>query len=132
LNASTRLLIKTQTGAVKGNCANYKESNSKLIVYAYKKGTYTTAETKAQANGTVQFKNATTSCVADGNGNYNLAFLEEGNYELHYASYKNTGNGQFTLQSMLTLNSVIDLNSISVKANAAVTLNVTVLGFLPI
>ena len=132
LNASTRLLVKTQTGGVNGNCANYKESNSKLIVYAYKKGTYNATEMKAQGSGNVQFKNATTSCIADGNGNYNLSFLEEGDYELHYATYKNSGNGQFVLQGMLNLNSLINTNSVSVKANSSVMLNVTILGLLPL
>ena len=132
LNASTRLLIKTQTGTIKGNCANYKETNSKLIVYAYKKGSYNSSETKAQGNGNVQFKNAVTSCVADGNGNYSLSFLEEGNYEVRYATYKNNGNGKFVLQSMLNLNSLIDISSVSVKANTSVTLNVTISGLLPL
>lgn len=132
LNASTRLIIKTQTGAIKGNCANYKETNSKLVVYAYKKGIYNSSETKAQGSGNVQFKNAVTSSVADGNGNYNLSFLEEGDYEVRYATYKNNGNGQFVLQSMLNLNSVINISSVSVKANASVTLDVSVSGFLPL
>ncbi|PWK21869.1 uncharacterized protein DUF4382 [Arcicella aurantiaca] len=130
LNASTRVLVKAQAGAIKGTCANYKETNSKLIVYAYKKGTYSSSETKGQGSGNVQFKNAVTSCVADGNGNYNLAFLEEGDYELQFANYKNSGSGQFSLQSMANINSLISLNSVSVKANASVTLNVTILGFL--
>lgn len=130
LNASTRVLIKSQAGAIKGNCANYNESNSKLIVYAYKKGTYNTSETKGSGN--VQFKNATTSCLADGNGNYNLAFLEEGDYELHFATYKNTGSGQFALQNMLNVNSALNVNSVSVKANTSVTLNVSILGLLPL
>ncbi len=132
LNASTRLLVKSQAGAIKGNCANYNETNSKLIVYAYKKGTYNVSETKAQGSGNVQFKNAVTSCVADGNGNFNLAFLEAGDYELQFASHKNSGNGQFALQSMLNLSSLINLNSVSVQANTSVTLSVTVLGLLPI
>ncbi len=132
LNASTRVLIKTQTGAIKGNCSNYNESNSKLIVYAYKKGTYSTSETKAQSSGNIEFKNAITSCLADGNGNYNLAFLEEGDYELRFATYKNNGNGQFALQNMLSVNGVLNVNSISVKANASVTLNVNILGLLPL
>ena len=132
LNASTRLLIRTQTGTIKGNCANYKEANSKLVVYAYKKGAYNSSETKAQGSGNVQFKNAANSCVVDGNGNYNLSFLEEGDYEVRYATYKNNGNGQFVLQSMLNLNSLINLSSVSVKSNATVTLDVSVSGFLPL
>ena len=132
LNASTRLVVKTQTGTIKGNCANYKETNSKLVVYAYKKGSYNSSETKAQGSGDVQFKNAVSSGMADGNGNYNLSFLEEGDYEVRYATYKNSGNGQFVLQNMLNLNSVININSVSVKANASITLDVTVAGFLPL
>ncbi len=132
LNAATRVLVKAQAGAIKGNCANYNESNSKLVVYAYKKGNYNTSETKAQGSGNIQFKNATTSCLADGNGNYNLAFLEEGDYEVHFSTYKNNGSGQFVLQNMLNVNSVLNLNSISVKANTSVTLNVNILGFLPL
>ena len=132
LNASTRLLIKTQTGAIKGNCANYKETNSKLIVYVYKKGTYNSSETKGQGSGNVQFKNAVTSCLADGNGNYNLSFLEEGDYDVRFATCKNNGSGQFILQSMLNLNSLINLTSVSVKANTSVTLDVAVTGLLPL
>lgn len=132
LNASTRLLIKTQTGGIKGNCANYKETNSKLIVYVYKKGAYNSSETKGQGSGNVQFKNAVTSCLADGNGNYNLSFLEEGDYDVRFATCKNNGNGQFILQSMLNLNTLINLTSVSVKANTSVTLDVTVTGLLPL
>ena len=132
LNASTRLLIKTQTGGIKGNCANYKEPNSKLIVYAYKKGAYNSSETKGQGSGNVQFKNAVTSCLADGNGNYNLSFLEEGDYDVRFATCKNNGSGQFILQSMLNLNSLINLTSVSVKANTSVTLDVAVTGLLPL
>lgn len=132
LNASTRVLIKSQAGAIKGNCANYNESNSKLIVYAYKKGTYNTSETKVQGSGNTHFKNATTSCLADGNGNYNLAFLEEGDYELRFVTYKNNGSGQFALQNMLNINSALNVNSVSVKANTSVTINVSILGLLPL
>ena len=82
------------------------------------------------------FKNAVSSSVADGNGNYTLAFLEEGEYELHFFGYEDEDNdGRMELQGELQLSLIgnlgLDLNSVSVDANAQVSIDVSIIGLIP-
>lgn len=136
LKAAVRQVEKDQSGKVKGKVEGSMSSDERIIVYAYAKGTYDKdTETKAQGTSNIRFKNATTSAMADANGNYTLAFLQEGDYEVHVAKYKDSDNdGKFELESMLEIGVLgsLNANSITVGANADVTLNLEITGLIPI
>lgn len=70
--------------------SNYNATtNGQVVVYAYKKGRFNkSSEIKAQGDSGITFKNATTSTKVDGLGNFKIAFLEEADYELHFATNK--------------------------------------------
>jgi hypothetical protein len=128
LSNSIRVVNKANTGVVSGTASDSQNTSDKIIVYAYKKGTFNAnTETTEQGSG-VTFANAVTSCeVNKTSGNYELNFLNKGDYELHFASYKDTNSdGKFEFNGMLTANSAlgIDLNSINITSNASLTIAV--------
>lgn len=106
----------------------------KVVVYAYKKGTFTrTTELSGQGASSVQFANAVTSATVAG-GSYQLHFLESGAYELYFASYKDTNaDGEYELQGTLvaTVGGGLDLLNLNLGANATLTANITATAVLP-
>lgn len=128
LNSAVRLVVKSQTGTIKGTCNNSTVASDKIVVFAYKKGSFSKS-TETQSSNGVSFKNAVTSTVVDNSGNFKLSFVESGDYELHFASYKDTNSdGKLDLRGMLNLTTVINLLGINVAANAEVSLVATVSG----
>jgi hypothetical protein len=132
LQSSIRLVNKTSTGEITGKMSNYNQNtNGNVIVYVYKKGTFNqNSEIKGQGESNVSFKNAVTSAKVDASGNFKVAFLEEGNYELHFASNKNSGGAIIGFNNLLSLTSNLDLQSIAVKANTQVNLSLSIKGLI--
>lgn len=135
LQSSVRLAAKARTGTIAGKCTDaLSQSGSKIVVYAYKKGTYRDTEKQAQGESGIKFKNSVSSAVCDGDGNFALAFLEEGDYELHFVGYEDANNdGKMEEKGMLVLTilNALDLNALSLSAGATLQLNVTVTGIIP-
>jgi len=107
LQSSVRLVSQDNAGTINGSYAEQTSSNAdKVIVYVYKKGTFSaTTEAQAQGDDAIFFKNAVASTEVklglSGNS-YKLAFLEAGDYELHFAGYKkDVATSRFTFQTML-------------------------------
>ena len=131
LKASLRLVKKSETGNIKGSCDKDYDNSDKIVVYAYAKGNYSQSETQ----GTTKFKKAVTSTeVADDNG-FTLSFLEGGDYELIFASYKDdNADGRLELKSQLTTNLLLNLESnvVSVSAQTDISIDIEFTGILNI
>ncbi len=127
---SLRIVEEDNCGEIEGTISNNSSSDDKLVVYAYEKGTFdTSTETSAQGESMVLFVNAKTSATVDGNGNYQLSFLEEGEYEIHVASYEEDSSGEVTFNGAVNVTSIISdllLNSIQVEANSQVNLDMEI------
>ena len=131
MQASVRVVDKMKAGTLNGTYSEQTSSNADaIIVYAYKKGTFNAStETQAQGEDAVYFKNAVSSAQVKGITTfyYKLAYLESGEYELHFASYtRDTNTGRLSLQSMLTAQisvngSVADFVSVSGNTTLAVS-----------
>lgn len=136
LSAATRLAVKTKTGAIKGQCNDALGlAGSKIVVYAYKKGSFSDVEKQPQGSSGIMFKNAVTSAVCDNNGNYTLSFLEAGEYELYFVGYQDANNdGKMEEKGTLVLDVLggLSLNAVNVTAEASIQMNVTVTGILPL
>ena len=136
LSAATRLAMKTKTGAITGTCTDgLGLAGSKIVVYAYKKGSFNTSETQPQGSSDIMFKNAVTSSVCDASGEFTLTFLEAGEYDLRFVGYQDANNdGKLEEKGALVLDVLggLNLTSISVSAAATVRLDVTVTGILPL
>lgn len=130
LKKSLRLGIEDKCGNIQGKASN-NSGNSELIVYAYHKGEYNAStETQGQGTSNVLFAKAVTSAKVNTDGSYKLSFLEEGNYEVHVASYnKDTASGKMTFNAMVNATSMISgmlMNSITVSGNGSVELNFSI------
>ncbi len=130
LQSSIRLVERISAGNITGKVDNYNATTmGNVVVYVYKKGTYNqSTETQGQGDSKIQFKNAVTSTKVDASGNFKAAFLEQGDYEVHCASYNKPTGGIFGLAALLNLTSKnsIDLSSIAVKSSTDVSLSISV------
>lgn len=139
LNAAVRVVTKQSSGTIKGSYENSSMADAeKVIVYAYKKGTFN-ASTETQPQGTdgIQFKNAISSGeVKSGvSGSYfTLAYLPEGEYELHFAAYsKNASTGRMSFDAMLQAETSVEgdvANVVRVKANATALISSSIKGII--
>lgn len=138
LAASLRVVTKASAGTITGTVSNWNNFADKVVVYAYKKGTLdVNAETQASGDGQLQFTNAVTSVAAKSNGNFELHFLEAGDYELYIAGYEdNDQDGQFDLAGSLSVDldllGSLDLGLLSVDASTSTRVEVTIIGILPL
>lgn len=134
LQNDVRVTVENNTiaGTLTDNTAT---GAGKVVVYAYKKGTFNRAtELSGQGASSVQFSNAVTSAKVAAGGSYQLHFLESAAYELYFASYKDTNaDGEFELQGTLVATAAggLDLLNLTVGANATLTANVTATAVLP-
>ncbi|RUA36127.1 MAG: DUF4382 domain-containing protein [Bacteroidetes bacterium] len=91
LKPTLRLIEDANVGSIEGTVTG--EVDGELVVYAYNDGEYDESEMEPNADGLV-FENAVTSANVDAEGNYNLAFLPSGNYDIIIASFDAEGNFQ--------------------------------------
>lgn len=134
LQTAVRVVVENNTGVISGNLSDVISSSDKVVAYAYKKGTFNrTTEMQAQGTSGIQFKNAVSSSLVASGGAYQLHFLETGDYEIHFASYKDTNaDGQLELKGTLVVVSSNNLNllDLALGANATLTVNATATGVL--
>lgn len=131
LHSASRLIIEDEAGSIEGEVDNNSSLDLEFIVYAYKKGEYSfLAETQAENSGGVMFSHAVTSVKVKENGDYHLSFLEEGEYEIHIASFarsSTTGELNFTgmaIATSLTQNVILD--EIMVTADQEVDIDISI------
>jgi hypothetical protein len=135
LESSLRVVSKSNTGVITGNLTNTVTNSDRIVVYAYEKGTYNEEyEVIEQGASNVEFSNAISSSTIDAQGNYEIHFLHEGDYELHYFSYEENEQSEYKIQGALLIDvtSTIDISSVSVGASETTNVNVSVVGLLPI
>ncbi len=139
LNAAVKLVAKANSGTVIGSYEESSGSNAdKIIVYAYKKGTFN-ASTEATPQGTdeILFANAAGSAeVKQGltGKEFKLAFLEAGDYELHFVGYtQDTTTGRYQFQTQLKSETSVDGsvgNLVTVKSGLTVNVAAVITGIL--
>lgn len=90
LRPTARLITKSSAGMIKGAVdEDNMQDADKVVVYAYLEGTFQDSEMDEPTEGNARFENSVNSAVASKlNGNFTLAFMPEGDYELIVATYK--------------------------------------------
>ncbi|WP_026932612.1 DUF4382 domain-containing protein [Christiangramia echinicola] len=134
LENNIRAVNKADTGIVTGSVDNTSEANGEVVVaYAYQEGSFDESESSANNEG-INFSNAvSSSVVSDSNGEFEIHFLEEGDYELHFASYSDIDDdGKLEFSGMVEAStaSSLDLSGFTVDANSEVNLQITFTGLL--
>ncbi len=134
LASAIRLLDKSSTGTISGDCTDGVSSSDKVVVYAYKKGTFDVSIEKfPQGASQIQFKNAIASSAVEANGNYHLSLLESGLYELHFISYKVEADGRLYAKGELQislLNNLLDPLALNLSAKESLSVDLMVTGIL--
>jgi hypothetical protein len=135
LQSDVRILVESNTGTLSGTLTDNISASGKVVAYVYKKGTFNrTTELQGQGASNVTFSNAVSSSLVGPGGNYQVHFLENGAYEVHFASYKDTNaDGMYELMGTLVVlgGGSIDLLNLNVTANASLTANATATAVLP-
>ncbi len=136
LKSALRVALKNQTGTIKGTCQDQIVQSDKIIVYAYKSGSFNkNLDEQGSSQSSLKFHNAVNSAVVASNGTYEMHFLEEGEYELYFAPYRrNSSDGSLSLNGSLLLDILagVDIKKVKVNASVNTTVNVNVTGFIPL
>lgn len=132
LNNSIRIMKKESCGDVKGKITASAFLNEDVYVFIYKKGQYNASvETMGQGSSHVFFAKAVTSAEVEQDGDYHLAFIEEGDYEVYIAKYEKDAANKSVFKGMVNATSAIPgllLNNIQVSAQSQIQLNINVTG----
>ncbi|QLE00410.1 DUF4382 domain-containing protein [Galbibacter sp. BG1] len=133
LESGLRLVNEMETGKVSGSVNDSSNTSEKIIAFAYEAGAYTDAEAQGTGSSNITFANAITSAeVNKSSSKFQLNFLKEGDYEVHFASYSDEDNdGEFEFNGMLEVESLtnINLGALKVTSNLNLDLQLSVVGF---
>ncbi len=136
LSNSIRMVMRDQSGKIHGSF-NDGLATGKVIVYAYKKGTFSAStETQPQGAHQMYFMNAATSSEVKSTlsgKEYTLAFLEQGTYELYFASYDESPSGRSSFKGVLMAETSVDGtigNTIVVESGTTVSISTQIKGLL--
>ena len=131
LQNSLRMVEKGRTGTLAGTVKNESQTESEIVVYAYKQGTYAASEAEADRDDEL-FLNAVSSSKVNANNEYQLSFLEAGTYELIAVSYVDQDqDGELEMKGRFNTSVIggIDLGLLSVSASTTTTIDFSVTGF---
>lgn len=135
LSGAVRIVQKGEAGHISGHCSDDITAADKIVVYVYASGHYNDSEMQPQGQDQVRFANAVSSTSVQSNGDFTLAFLEEGSYELVFIAYEEQNNeGSLGIAGMLTLDLLggADMENVAVSANATASVEVEVTGLIPL
>jgi hypothetical protein len=131
LQTAVRVVLKSEAAKVTGTCQNSIINTDKIVAFVYKKGSFNRLIEMQSSNG-VSFKNAVASTEVNSNGSFTVAFLDPGEYEIHFAAFKDLdSDDKLELQGTLILTSLINLESLQLGTSASLELNISVIGILP-
>ena len=127
LASGLRFVNTNDAGTVSGSVTDTNNTSEKIIVFAYKAGTYSESEMQGQGTSGVEFANATTSAMVSANSTYQLSFLEEGDYEIKFASYEDANDdGELEFKGMLSVEGALNLDMDKINVATDVNLDVSV------
>ncbi|NVJ47064.1 MAG: DUF4382 domain-containing protein [Cytophagia bacterium] len=127
LRPTARLISKTTSGTIQGaiDMSDYQDAD-KVVVYAYLEGTFNESEMSEPAEGSSRFEGSINSAVAAATGNFTLAFMPEGDYELIVAEYnEETLSNETKFETASTVEVEIDgesMTTFSVEASTTLSL----------
>jgi hypothetical protein len=137
LSSAVRIVSRDGSGFVKGTYSQESDVDAeKIIVFAYKKGTFNAAtETQAQTSDGIYFKNAVASSEVKTSitgSAYTLAFLPEGDYELHFVAFnRQSDSGRLEMTAMLKSETSVNGSAadiIHVKAGLTTNISASISG----
>ncbi len=127
LRPTARLVKSENTASIDGTIAVSNED--RVVIYAYAKDTYTESEAGQPAAGSSRFENSINSGIVS-NGQFNLSFLEPGEYDLVAAAYTyNETAGTYTFKSAKKTEFILNgslLDFLDLEANVDLSVVMTI------
>lgn len=116
LRPTARLITKATAGKIEGNVNDESMQNAdKVVVFAYLEGSFNESEMSEPTDGEARFENAVNSATVDAFGNFTLAFMPEGDYELIVANYsENQIENKFDFQTASSVEVTLNGNLVSI------------------
>ncbi len=118
LRPTARLSNDDNTATINGTMTG--NTDDRVVVFAYAKGTYSESEADEPADGSSRFENSVNSAVVV-NGKFTLAFMEPGEYEFVVAKYiRDEVAEEFTFIASAKVNTTVTgnvLNSLFIESN---------------
>ena len=134
LNTAFRLVDLETTGIIKGKSSLGKTESQSQIVYVYKKGGFDQkTELNAQGSSKLLFSNAISSTSCDKDGNYELHFLPDGEYELYVAKHEVNSKNKMEYSGLFSIDGILNLESpnvITVEAGSTSNVDLSLGGLL--
>jgi hypothetical protein len=130
---SLKAFVKDKCGQIKGSVRKPIYLPGEMYVLIYKKGMKTTRTTGNTEDFQSLFERAVAVTKVKPYGNFELALLEEGEYEIRLASYDPESQKTYLFRGIINPTSNIQgllLNSISVSAQNCVQLNIDITGVI--
>lgn len=117
---------KNESSTVAGSTSDKSTlgMDGQVVVYLYEKGSFSES---SETSGDIMFEGAVTSTMVQENGDYTLSFVNDGEYELHMANFKDTdndGSSEFMGMVNLTLTLGVDLGVITVDSDTNIDLEI--------
>lgn len=136
VEAYVRTVNSDMSSEIRGTVENNLSSADKTIVYLYEKGKFDLqSESQGSGSSQVQFAGAVNSAELNSNGEFTLAFIQEGEYEVHLIEYSDSNSdGKFELSGHAQISSLnnINLNGFEVNSESDLDLKISVTSWLPI
>jgi hypothetical protein len=126
LQQAVRIVDESKTANITGKVYKRGKDDDKMLVLLYRKGEFD--DFKETSERKILFPGSVSSASIDQDDNYRLSFVEEGEYEIKVASFKNSGNGYHFTGFLKTTSKRTGtlLNDISVSAGSELELNIEV------
>ncbi|MFT7381347.1 MAG: hypothetical protein ACI9Z3_001231 [Roseivirga sp.] len=116
LTPTAIFITKATVGKIEGNVNDESMQNAdKVVVFAYLEGSFNESEMSEPTDGEARFENAVNSATVDAFGNFTLAFMPEGDYELIVANYsENQIENKFDFQTASSVEVTLNGNLVSI------------------
>lgn len=131
-----RIINKANAGELSGIVTDASSGSDVIVAYLYDQNDFDAdAEATVDDESELRFTNAVTSAMVQSDGTYEFPFLEEGDYELHFASFdENPVTGEVEFRGLMEVESgvVEEVLNVTIEAGVSSELDLSLTGLLPL
>ena len=130
-----RIINKDEAGQLMGQITDLTGQSDMIVAYVYEKGDFDASTEAEVGEDEIQFSNAVTSTLVESDGSYHFAFLEEGEYEMHFASFdEDPVTEEVQLNGVLEVESSVqeEVLNITIEPSSTIEIDLSVTGLLPL
>jgi hypothetical protein len=130
LQKAVRLVDESKSGNITGRVYKRGKDTDQIYVLLYRKGEFD--DFNETSEKVVLFPGSVSSTKIEQDGSYRLSFIEEGEYEIKVAAFKNSGDGYFFNGFLRTTSKKTGtlLHDLSISAGADLQIDIEVFSLI--